>query len=80
MKDWEYMVETINTEYEVNNSGNIEDLPRPWEIIQHRLNVLGEDGWELVGFLPAAPEKDFRGNLANPWMVHAVLKRRGLLP
>ena len=44
---------TINTEYEIPWKGELKDSPHSGEIIQSHLNRAGEDGWELVTFLPA---------------------------
>ena len=65
MAKWEYSVITINTEYEVPFDGKIEDR-------------MGAAGWELATFLPAMPmPQKWKGNeFANPWMYHAVFKRR----
>ena len=77
MRAWEYRVITMNTEYEVPwPQGKIEDSPDSDQIIQAHLNELGEDGWELVSFLPAQPAaQNWRDAPANPWMYHAVFKR-----
>ena len=75
MGTWEYLVETINTEYEIDNEGEIESSPTGDKIIQERLAERGSDGWELVAFIPAAPAKHFKGAPENPWVFHAVFKR-----
>ncbi len=77
MPKWEYHVITINTEYEIPWKGEIEDSPPSNEVIQAHLNELGEDGWELVSFLPALPTaQSWKKTIANPWMYHAIFKRR----
>ena len=77
MTVWEYLVETINSEYEIDKEGNIESSPSSENIVQARLANLGDEGWELVTFLPAAPAKHFKGMPQNPWLFHAVFKRPG---
>ncbi len=71
---WEYWVETINTEYDVDRA-DIKDSPQGSEIIQKKLQLLGDDGWELVTFLPALPAEHFRHGGPNPWVFQAVFKR-----
>jgi hypothetical protein len=73
--EWEYKVETINTEYQLDENGDPAHIPDGWEIINKCLNDFGSDGWELVTFLPALPADDFRGNYKNPWVYHAIFKR-----
>jgi hypothetical protein len=77
MANWEYRVITINTEYEVPLEGHLKDSPESNVIIQSHLNELGEDGWELISFLPALPmAQKWKGvDSPNPWMYHAVFKR-----
>lgn len=66
----------MNTEYEVPFEGDLRDSPPSDAIIQSHLNEMGEDGWELVSFLPALPmDQNWKGVHANPWMYHAVFKR-----
>jgi hypothetical protein len=78
MAKWEYSVITINTEYEVPFDGKIEDSPESRVIIEKHLTRMGAAGWELATFLPAMPmPQKWKGNeFANPWMYHAVFKRR----
>ena len=76
MARWEYRVLTMNTEYEVPFEGDLKDSPPSNEIIQRHLNELGEDGWELVAFLPApATHAADTVRFENKWIYHAVLKR-----
>lgn len=75
MATWEYLVLTINTEYEIDQSGEINHSPDGDQILQQRLSDCGAEGWELVGFLPAAARPHFKGNPENPWLVWAVFKR-----
>jgi hypothetical protein len=73
---WKYRVITINTEYEVPFGGELKDSPESREIIESHLNEMGEDGWELVGTLPAMPEdQKWKDNMANPWVHHFIFKR-----
>jgi hypothetical protein len=78
MPKWEYRVITMNTEYEVPFEGDLKDSPPSDEIIQSHLNEMGEDGWELVAFLPALPmAQKWKGvESANLWMYHAIFKRQ----
>jgi hypothetical protein len=70
-----YRVITINTEYEVPFGGKIEDSPESARIIEDHLNEMGEDGWELVGFLPALPQnQNWKRTIANPWVYHVIFK------
>jgi len=46
------------------------------EIIWRRLNDCGGDGWEFVTFLPALPAQHFKGDPPNPYVVHAIFKRK----
>ena len=76
MTRWEYRVITMNTEYEVPFEGHLKDSPESCEIIESHLREMGEDGWELVTFLPALPmAQNWKGTMANPWMYHAIFKR-----
>jgi hypothetical protein len=73
---WEYRVITINTEYEVPCEGELKDSPPSKQIIESHLNEIGEDGWELVSFLPApATHIGDEIRFTNPWMYHAIFKR-----
>jgi hypothetical protein len=72
---WEYLVETINTEYEIDRNGVIDNSPSSGQIIDHRLAKCGTDSWELVSLIPAAPVKHFKGAPENPWIFHAIFKR-----
>jgi Domain of unknown function (DUF4177) len=66
---WEYRVITMNTEYEVPFEGDVKESPESSEIVQNHLNEMGEDGWELVSFLPALPTaQNWKGTMANPWI------------
>ncbi|MGA1998938.1 MAG: DUF4177 domain-containing protein [Terriglobales bacterium] len=76
MHGWEYWVETINTEYQRDNDGSIDDSPGGDEILRTCLNHLGSDGWELVAFLPALPAPHFKGSPQNPYVFHAIFKRK----
>ena len=76
MAKWEYSVITMNTEYEVPFEGDLKDSPESSAIIQSHLDEMGEQGWELVSFLPALPTaQNWKGTVANPWMYHAIFKR-----
>lgn len=74
---WQYHIETINTEYEIDEQQNIRTPAREGEyILEDLLRSMGQDGWELAGFLPAQPEKHFQlGTPKNPWVFYAVFKR-----
>lgn len=76
MDKWEYWVETINTEYVADKDGNIDNSPSGSEIIGSCLNYWGSDGWEFVTFLPALPAHHFKGSGPNPYVVHAIFKRK----
>jgi hypothetical protein len=71
-----YWVETINTEYATDKDNNIDNSPSGDEILWHRLKDRGDEGWELVTFLPALPAQHFKGSPPNPYVVHAVFKRK----
>jgi hypothetical protein len=81
MARWEYRVITINTEYETAADLVAALKPNPsksrGEIIERRLEEMGNLGWELISFLPAAPRASpvGEGSTENPWMYHAVFKR-----
>lgn len=77
MTRWEYRVVTINTEYEVPSDGKITDSPESRDIIEGHLSGMGQNGWELISFLPAMPlPRKWKGDdYANPWMYHAIFKR-----
>jgi hypothetical protein len=73
---WQYRVVTLNTEYSIPWKGELEDSPESDEIIQTCLLEMGEDGWELVGTLPAMPKaRNWKNDLANPWVHHFIFKR-----
>jgi hypothetical protein len=77
MARWLYLVETINTEYSVSYGADIEKSPPSSVILQGFLTQFGEDGWELVAFLPAQPTaQNWRNASANPWMYHAVFRKQ----
>jgi len=59
----------------ISKDGNIDDSPSGDLIILDMLRSHGRDGWEAVAFVPAAPEKHFKGNVKNPWLFHVVFKR-----
>jgi hypothetical protein len=71
-----YRVETINTEYMIDKGDNIDNSPSGAEIIWRRLNDCGDEGWEFVTFLPALPAQHFKGDPPNPYVVHAIFKRK----
>jgi hypothetical protein len=73
-KLWSYHVATINTEYDTNLHDPKESGPAT-EFIERELQLLGDDGWELVTFLPARPAAHFQGGSANPWVFYAVFKQ-----
>ncbi len=76
MSEWEYYVETINTEYVPDKDGNIENSPSGDLIILDMLRTYGKDGWEAVAFVPAAPGNHFKGHPPkNPWVFYVVFKR-----
>jgi hypothetical protein len=75
MKQWEYSILTINTEYEIAHDMSIENS-RPGEVIIHsQLKEAGLHGWELASVLPAMPAKHFKGESPNPWVHWFILKR-----
>jgi hypothetical protein len=74
MQNWEYWVETINTEYEMDKDGNIDTSLSRDEILTRCLNNWGSEGWELVEFLTALPAP--RGTPQNPYVIHAIFKRK----
>ncbi len=71
-----YRVETINTEYVRDRDASIDNSPSGDEIIWRRLKECGDEGWEFVTFLPALPAQHFKGDRPNPYVVHAVFKRK----
>lgn len=71
-----YRVETINTEYVIDKDLSIDNSPSGAEIIWRRLNDCGDEGWEFVTFLPALPAQHFKGDPPNPYVVHAIFKRK----
>ena len=81
MPKWGYCVITINTEYETLPDLVLAQKPNPSrnksEIIEWRLQKMGDLGWELVSFLPAAPMASpvGEGSPENVWMYHAIFKR-----
>lgn len=77
MKAWKYRVVTLNTEYAVSSSQQISDSQESFQIIQTCLDEAGEDGWELVGTLPAIPtvRRWKNDEFANPWVHHFIFKR-----
>ncbi len=88
MTIWKYRVITFNTEYETNSdaairyaitSTRLPGVAKSCEIIQFRLEMEGNDGWELVSLIPAHPStspSDCQDiSIVNPWMYHAVFKR-----
>jgi len=75
MVAWEYLVEMINMEYEVDGEGEMVDSKSSDQILQSRLSELGGEGWELVAFVAGAPAPHFKGHSQNPWVFNAVLKR-----
>lgn len=78
MANWLYRVLTINTQYQVDGQGRLENSPDGDVIIQNALKPMGESGWELVAFLPAMPgDKGWRKESANPWIYHAIFKKLG---
>jgi len=73
---WEYLVETINTEYVLNENRDIDTSRKGEMLIQSRLDPLGREAWELVAFLPALPATSYVMELyKNPWVYYAVFKR-----
>ena len=75
MQRWEYIVETINTEYVPDKEGNIDNAPSGEQILSQSLNYNGAEGWEIVGFLPALPARHFKGSPPNPFLFYAIYKR-----
>jgi hypothetical protein len=88
MTAWQYKVITFNTEYETNADAAIREtiartslsgVAKSCEIIQFRLEMEGNAGWELVALMPAHPStspSDCQDiSIANPWMYHAIFKR-----
>ncbi len=73
---WEHLVETINTEYQKDKDGNIDNSPSGDLILRTFLNEWGSEGWELVAFLPALPAPHFDRTPQNPYVFHALFKRR----
>jgi len=71
-----YWVETINTEYVPDKDFSIDNSPSGDEIISRCLNDRGEEGWEFVTFLPALPAQHFKGTPPNPYVIHAIFKRK----
>jgi hypothetical protein len=85
---WEYRVITFNTEYETMPDALLREAitgtrlsaaARSCDIIRFRLQMEGNDGWELVALMPAHPStspSDCQDiSVANPWMYHAIFKR-----
>ena len=88
MTVWQYKVITFNTEYETMADAVLRETvtqtrlsksAKSCEIIQFRLEMEGNNGWELVDLMPAYPStsppdcQDISS--ANPWMYHAIFKR-----
>ena len=61
MQKWQYHIEKISTEDEPAH--RIAE-----ELLFTTLNDSGQDGWELVSCLPAAPN-------VNPHLYYAIFKR-----
>jgi len=80
MAVWRYEVRQINTEYidpnEDDGKPDLDLLRFKEGHLENILNYMGESGWKLVGFLPAMPNKDFKGYPANPWVHYAIFKKR----
>ena len=55
MATWEYLVEKIDTEYVGDENANPVISSRGSSVISRTLTDLGDEGWELVSFLPASP-------------------------
>lgn len=87
MTVWQYRVITFNTEYETTADAVLRDAvagPTSYpvksrDIIQFRLEMEGNDGWELVALMPAHPSTSPSNcqdiSVANPWMYNAIFKR-----
>jgi hypothetical protein len=72
MTEWVYEIRTIRPTWETQSAAR---PPDPIEIIEAYLNGMGEQGWELAGFLPSARAEESAGNPVNPLIFHAVFKR-----
>jgi hypothetical protein len=72
MTQWEYEIRQINPTW-VSASGS--RVPDGVEIIEGYLNGMGEERWELVGFIPPRWEKPNDPPTVDPYVFHAVFKR-----
>jgi hypothetical protein len=77
MATWEYRVETITTTYRNDDDGDA--MISNAGAIEKVLTDLGDEGWELVAFLPPPPNEYCgnysRGNFEIPSIYHAIFKR-----
>jgi hypothetical protein len=72
MAEWEYEIKTINPTW-TSQSGN--RVPEGTEIISGFLNGMGENGWELVGFIPPLRAEFPNVSSLDESVFHAVFKR-----
>lgn len=72
MPKWIYEIRTIRPTWETKSPGR---PPDAIEIIEGYLNGMGEQGWELVGFIPPAWSKESDGHPIDPYEFHAVFKQ-----
>jgi hypothetical protein len=72
MMVWEYDVREIDPTW-VSGSGS--RVPDGNEIIKGYLNGMGDDGLELVGFIPPRRERPNAAPPVDPYVFHAIFKR-----
>ena len=72
MTEWAYEIKTIRPTWETRSAGH---PPDAIEIIEGYLNGMGEQGWELVGFIPPAWAKEPNGHPIDPYEFHSVFKK-----
>jgi hypothetical protein len=85
MSQWEYRVLTVNTLHSEPTAMEFltaDDLGG--DRIKKLLNSMGDQGWELVAFVPAQPAGYMWKHPAsgaeswvdaNPWIYHAIFKK-----
>lgn len=84
MIEWEYKVVIINTLVQPTLVEWLGDEDPGSAGIQKILDSMGNEGWELIDFIPARPadfmwihptSKHESAISANPWLYHAIFKR-----
>ena len=72
MTGWEYEIRRIDPTWTTHSPGSVPDRI---EIIEGYLNGMGEEGWELVGFIPQPRTRETNPLPIEPNVIHAVFKR-----